>query len=230
MLPQGQMTAWRPNIDAVYLRGVITDWGGVMTNPIVETVNAWLVADSIDPASYRTVMRQWVLEAYESEDGVNPIHALERGESPHTEFEQVLASQLVLLDGGPVSGDGLLARMFAGTVLDEAMLNLFRRLHADGVPTGLLSNSWGGGDYPREMFPDLFDAVVISGEVGMRKPEPRIFQHAAGLLGLDPQECVFIDDIQGNIAAAEVAGFTGILHTDAATTARRLTELLDLAQ
>jgi FMN phosphatase YigB (HAD superfamily) len=201
-----------------------------MTNPIVETVNAWLVADSIDPASYRTIMRQWVSEAYESEQGVNPIHALERGESPHTEFEQVLAGQLLLLDGGPVAAEGLLTRMFAGTVLDEAMLGLFRRLHADGVPTGLLSNSWGGGDYPREMFPDLFDAVVISGEVGMRKPEPRVFRHAASLLGLDPQECVFIDDIQANVAAAEGVGFTGILHTGAATTAERVKELLGPAQ
>ncbi len=200
-----------------------------MTNPIVETVNAWLVADSIDPASYRAVMREWVLEAYESEQGVNPIHALERGESSHTEFEEMLASQLVLLDGGPVPGEGLLARMFAGTVLDESMLDLFRRLHAEGVPTGLLSNSWGGGDYPREIFPDMFDVVVISGEVGMRKPEERIFRHTAGLLGLDPDECVFIDDIEGNIAAAERAGFTGILHTDAATTLRRVTELLGLA-
>jgi FMN phosphatase YigB (HAD superfamily) len=201
-----------------------------MTNPIVDTVNAWLVADRIDPASYRTVMRQWVSEAYESQDGVNPIHALERGESSHAEFEEVLASQLVLLDGGPVPGDGLLARMFAGTVLDEVMLDLFRRLHADAVPTGLLSNSWGGNDYPREMFPDLFDVVVISGEVGMRKPEQRIFRHTAGLLGLDPQECVFIDDIQANIAAAEEAGYTGILHVNAATTAQKMTELLGLAQ
>jgi epoxide hydrolase-like predicted phosphatase len=222
------MSARPPSIEAVHLRGVITDWGGVMTNPIIETVNAWLAADSIDPASYRTVMRQWVSEAYESEHGVNPIHALERGESPHTDFERVLASQLVLLDGGPVPGEGLLARMFAGTVLDEAMLGLFRRLHAGGVPTGLLSNSWGGGDYPREMFPDLFDVVVISGEVGMRKPESRIFRHAADLLGLDPQECVFIDDIQANITAAERAGFTGILHTDPAETVERVTDLLGL--
>jgi putative hydrolase of the HAD superfamily len=217
-----------PSIEAVRLRGVITDWGGVMTNPIVETVNAWLAADSIDPASYKTVMRQWVSEAYESELGVNPIHALERGESPHTEFERVLASQLVLLDGGPVSGEGLLARMFAGTVLDEAMLGLFRRLHAGGVPTGLLSNSWGGGDYPREMFPDLFDAVVISAEVGMRKPEPRIFRHAADLLGLDPRECVFIDDLKVNVVAAEAIGMTAVLHADPAGTLARLSEIVGL--
>ena len=50
------------------LRGVITDWGGVMTNPIVDSVNAWLAADGIDRASYVAVMRQWVKQAY-GDDG-----------------------------------------------------------------------------------------------------------------------------------------------------------------
>jgi epoxide hydrolase-like predicted phosphatase len=209
----------------VQLRGVITDWGGVMTNPIADTVNAWLEADRIDRDSYVAVMRRWVSQAYNGEHVDNPIHALERGESAHTEFERVLASELIGEDGSLVPGEGLLARMFAGSALDPAMLALFRRLHADGVPTGLLSNSWGDG-YPREMFPELFDAVVISAEVGMRKPEPRIFLHAAQLLGLAPHECIFIDDLAANITAAEEAGFTGVLHNGAEATTQRLSELL----
>ncbi len=199
-----------------------------MTNPIIETVNAWLAADGIDRASYFTIMRQWVQQAYsDAVDGVdgNPMHALERGECTVEEFELALASNLVTLDGGPVADQGLLTRMFAGSKPDSAMLEVFRRLHADGVPTGMLSNSWGP-DYPRELFADMFDAVVISAEVGMRKPEPRIFLHAAQLLGLDPAECVFIDDIQANVTAAEEMGFTGVLHTEAAATSSRLGELL----
>jgi putative hydrolase of the HAD superfamily len=207
------------------MRGVITDWGGVMTSPIADSVNAWLMADGIDRDSYVAVMRQWVKQAYgDGEDG-NPIHALERGECTNDEFELALARELVLADGGPVAGPGLLARMFAGQTLDEAMLDMFRKLKAGGVPTGLLSNSWGGG-YPRELFPDMFDAVVISGEVGMRKPEPRIFLHAAELLGLPPGECVFIDDIQANITAAEQIGFTGVLHNGADDTAQQVADLL----
>jgi epoxide hydrolase-like predicted phosphatase len=207
------------------LRGVITDWGGVMTNPITEIVNAWLVADGIDQASYYTIMRKWVQQAYtDGEDG-NPIHRLERGECALEEFELALGSNLVRTDGGPVAFAGLVARMFAETKLDSFMLDLFRKLHADGVPTGLLSNSWFP-DYPRELFPDMFDAVVISGEVGMRKPEPRIFLHAARLLGLPPSECVFVDDIQANVTAAERAGFTGVLHTEGKSTASRLAQLL----
>jgi putative hydrolase of the HAD superfamily len=204
---------------------VITDWGGVMTNPIGETVSAWLTTERIDRESYITVMRQWVHQAYTDGSDSNPIHALERGECTNAEFELTLASHLVGVDGNTVAGDGLLARMFAGTVLDPEMLTLFRTLHSDGVPTGLLSNSWGGG-YPTELFPDMFDAVVISAEVGMRKPERRIFLHAAEVLGLRPEECVFIDDIQANITAAEQVGYTGVLHTTAESTSARLTELL----
>jgi putative hydrolase of the HAD superfamily len=208
------------------IRGVITDWGGVMTNPIIDSITAWIQAEGVDPDSYFSVMRQWVSQAYDTVDGDNPVHAMERGEASHADFERLLAGRLVLLDGSPVAGEGLLARMFAGMVLDTAMLEVFRRLHARGVPTGLLSNSWGGSDYPREMFPDMFDAVVISAEVGMRKPEPRIYLHAAGLLGLDPAECVFIDDIKANVQAAEDLGFAGVLHSDPAATTRRLSELL----
>jgi putative hydrolase of the HAD superfamily len=97
-----------------------------------------------------------------------------------------------------------------------------------GLRTALLSNSWGMDDYPRQLFPGLFDAVVISGEVGMRKPEERIFRHAAGLLGLTPEECVFIDDLKVNVVAAEALGMSAVLHTDPATTLARLGEILGL--
>ncbi|HEY5988177.1 MAG TPA: HAD-IA family hydrolase, partial [Streptosporangiaceae bacterium] len=75
-------------------------------------------------------------------------------------------------------------------------------------------------------FPGMFDAVVISAEVGMRKPEERIFRHAIGMLGLTPRECVFIDDIEANVAAAEAVGMTGVLHSDPVATVARLSELL----
>jgi epoxide hydrolase-like predicted phosphatase len=196
-----------------------------MTNPIADTVDAWLVADGIDRASYLAIMRRWLGPAYAGGADANPVHALERGECTNEEFERALAAELVLVTGGPVASPGLLARMFAGSRLDEAMVRLFRQLRADGVPTGMLSNSWGFG-YPRELFPELFDAVVISAEVGMRKPEPRIFRHAADLLGLPPSECIFIDDIQANVAAAEQLGFMAILHSASDGTSERLAELL----
>jgi putative hydrolase of the HAD superfamily len=207
-------------------RGVITDWGGVLTSPILTTVRAWIEADDIDWNSYRTVMRSWVAQAYDLDGDSNPIHTLERGECSGAEFERILAARLFRTDGAEVAAEGLLQRMFAASMPVPAMYDLMRVLRGEGLRTALLSNSWGADEYPRAVFPELFDAVVISGEVGMRKPEEGIFLHAAQALGLAPAECVFVDDMEANVAAAVGCGMTGVLHTEAATTTAALHDLL----
>jgi putative hydrolase of the HAD superfamily len=213
-------------INGTEYRGVITDWGGVLTIPIVTAVRAWIQAEDIDWASYRSVMRSWVFEAYGQDGGRNPIHALERGECTGAEFERILAAELQRTDGEAVAAEGLLRRMFAASAPIPAMYDTIRALRGAGFGTALLSNSWGCDEYPRADFPALFDVVVISAEVGMRKPEERIFRHAAQALGLETQECVFIDDVQANIDAAVACGMTGVLHTEAAATAAALQDLL----
>lgn len=206
---------------------MITDWGGVLTSPIADSVDAWLAADLIDPDAYRTVMRAWVSQAYRG-GADNPIHALERGEGDPSDFERALAAQLVRTDGAQVQAAGLLSRMFAATLPVPRMYDLIRAVRQAGFRTCLLSNSWGGDDYPRDIFPELFDAWVISAEVGMRKPEERIFRHAAGLLGLLPEQCVFIDDIEANIDAAAALGMVGVHHREPLSTTARLAALLNL--
>jgi putative hydrolase of the HAD superfamily len=209
------------------IRGVITDWGGVLTRPLADTVSDWIASDQIDRDSYTAVMRQWVAHAYGGGDS-NPVHALERGECTDEEFERLLAAELTHLDGSPVAADRLLARMFAASALEAAMLDVIRSLRRAGLRTALLSNSWGAGDYPRHLFPELFDVVVISAEVGMRKPEERIFRHTAALLGLELAECVFIDDIEANVLAAEAIGLVGLHHREPGPTTERLVTLLGL--
>jgi epoxide hydrolase-like predicted phosphatase len=93
------------------------------------------------------------------------------------------------------------------------MLGVVRRAHASGLRTGLLSNSWGN-DYPRDGWDELFDAVVISGEVGLRKPDPEIYALAAERLGVPAEETVFVDDLSTNVRAAAAAGMVGVHHTD----------------
>jgi putative hydrolase of the HAD superfamily len=210
------------------LRGVITDWGGVLTNPILETVSAWIEAEGVDRDTYAAVMRPWIMQAYAPDGDRSPIHALERGECTDEEFERLLASKLTRVDGGPVPADGLLARMFAATLPNAAMHGALRAIRRAGFRTALLSNSWGANDYPRHLFPELFDAVVISSEAGMRKPEPRIFLHATALLDLEPAECVFIDDIEANVLAAEAVGMIGVHHNELQSTTERLSELLGI--
>lgn len=208
--------------------GLITDWGGVMTSPISDTVRAWLDAEDIEHESYAAAIRPWLLAAYDPAEDGNPVHALERGECTSAEFEFVLAPKLVRRDGGQVAPEGLLTRMFAASQPCGPMYAAVQALRAAGLRICMLSNSWGSDGYPREVFADMYHAVVISAEVGMRKPEERIFRHAADLLGLAPSECVFIDDMEANVRAAEAIGMCGVLHSQPEVTVARLAELFGL--
>ncbi|WP_033423890.1 HAD family hydrolase [Actinomadura flavalba] len=204
-------------------KAVITDWGGVLTSPLRDAVALWLERDGIDAVRYKAVMRAWVEQAYDG-GAFNPIHGLEDGSLATDEFERLLAAELTTVDGGPVAPAGLISRMFAGFAPVEPMYATLRRARARGVRTALLSNSWGN-DYPRHLFADLFDDVVISCEVGMRKPDAEIFRLAVERLGLEPGECVFIDDIVHNIRAAESVGLHGVHHTEPGATEAALRDL-----
>jgi putative hydrolase of the HAD superfamily len=173
-------------------------------------------------------MREWFQHAYAGEGGVNPVHGLEDGTMPAAEFERRLAERLRTRGGAAVAADGLLTRMFAAFEPVEPMYDVLRRARAAGVRTCLLSNSWGNS-YPREQFAELFDGVVISGEVGLRKPDPEIFTHALDLLDLPAGDCAFVDDIEHNVRAAERLGIVGVHHVDAETTVARLEELLGVS-
>jgi putative hydrolase of the HAD superfamily len=104
------------------------------------------------------------------------------------------------------------------------MIDLVRGLRADGVTTALLSNSWGEG-YPEELLLELFDTIVISGRIGLRKPDPRIFHHTLDRIGLPADRCVFFDDAPVNVEAARRVGLHAHRHTDADTTRAVIAQL-----
>ena len=143
---------------------------------------------------------------------MNPVHALERGEMTVPDFETRLAAEMERRSGQAVDAAGLLDRMIGEFEVAHDMNALVRRARRSGLRTGLLSNSWGN-DYPRDGWDEMFDVVVISGEVGMRKPEPEIFEHTLALLGLPAAACVFVDDLAPNVAAAVEVGMVGVQHT-----------------
>ncbi|MFC4115416.1 HAD family hydrolase [Nonomuraea zeae] len=210
--------------------GVLIDWGGVLTTSLSDAIARWIEVDRIDSAHYHTVMREMIDHAYRATgagNGESTVHALERGELDGPAFERDLAARLLTVDGVPPAAEGLLERMFANFDRVDAMYDMLRDVRAQGVKTCLLSNSWSNV-YPRDGWDEIFDAVVISGEVGMRKPEPRIFHHALGQIGLAGEECVFIDDIEANILAARALGIAGIHHRDADSTITELETLLRL--
>jgi epoxide hydrolase-like predicted phosphatase len=109
------------------------------------------------------------------------------------------------------------------------MLDALRRARAQGVRTGLISNSMGAGRYDRSTFPELFDGVVISGDEGMHKPEPAIYELGCERVGLAPAECVFVDDLKENCVGAEAVGMIAVLHRGADHTLPQLEELLGVA-
>lgn len=200
-----------PDRGAHGLQGLIVDWGGVLTGALQDCMSAWCEADGIDYAHFRTVMRDWLGDAGAASYAENPAHGLERGELPTHEFERALAARLTTRDGRPVQAPGLLDRMFASFEQHPDMLGVVRRARSAGIRTALCSNSWGN-DYPRDGWVGLFDAVVISGEVGMRKPEERIYLHTADAIGLAPHECVFVDDLAQNVRGAAAVGMVGVRH------------------
>ncbi|NUR85483.1 MAG: HAD family phosphatase [Nonomuraea sp.] len=207
--------------------GILIDWGGVLTTSLTDSIARWIAADRIDGPHYREVMRELIDHAYRGDNGENIIHALERGELDGEVFERDLAARLLTVDGVPPVAEGLLTRMFAEFARVDTMYDMLRDVRKNGVKTCLLSNSWSNS-YPRHEWDGLFDDIVISGEVGMRKPEERIFRHALDRLGLPGEECVFIDDIEANIQAAGALGIIGIHHRDADTTITELESVLGL--
>ena len=114
----------------------------------------------------------------------------------------------------------------------EGTVEILRELRDAGVRLYALSN-WSAETFPlsRPMFPflDWFDGIVISGEVKLIKPDPRIFAHLLEKFGLEPGSTVFVDDNADNVRVAEVAGFIGIVFESPEQLRRELQALALLA-
>ena len=214
-------------VPAATLKALVVDWGGVLTEPLEAVIRAWAEVDGVDFEHYVTVMREWLGTQQGELARDNPVAALERGEIEVPHFEAQLAARLGEVTGRSIGADGLLQRMFDQFEHAPAMAALVLRAKHAGLRTGLLSNSWGN-EYPREGWDQMFDAVVISGEVGMRKPEPEIFAHVLELLGVRAEETVFVDDLKPNISAAEELGLVCVHHTAYDETATELERLFGI--
>ncbi|TMK62262.1 MAG: HAD family phosphatase [Actinobacteria bacterium] len=195
-------------------RALIVDFGGVLTTNVFESFRDFCRAEGLDPDAVKRIFR-------ERGEGLDLLRQLERGEIEVDEFSARFGPLL-----GVRETDGIVERLFAGVQADDRMVEAVRRVKESGRPTGLISNSWGGVSYDRVATDDLFDAVVISGEVGVNKPEPEIFRLGAERLGVAPEECVFVDDLRENCTGAEAVGMAAILHRGPDTTVPELERLL----
>lgn len=201
-------------------RALLVDYGGVLTSPVVESFANFCTREQIDVDVFRDV----IMGAARTID--SPFARVETGAITQEEFDAAVAALLSAACGRAIDPQGLKQRLFADISSDAAMIAAIKRARAAGVKTVLVSNSWGGRDYPAEILDATFDALVISGEVGLRKPEPEMYHFAADKAGVACEECVFVDDFKVNIDGAHAVGMTGVLHRDANETIPRLEELL----
>jgi len=187
----------------------------VLTTNIWDSFAAFCRGEGLDPDAVLKLFR-------EGGEALALLRQLETGAIADEEFERRFAPLL-----GIGRHEGLIARLFGGLRPDEAMLGAVRAARAAGVRTGLITNSWGMGIYDRAPL-GIFDASVISGEVGLHKPQPEIYRLACERLGIEPAEAVFVDDLRENVEGAEAVGMTGVLHRDTAATLARLDALFGL--
>jgi epoxide hydrolase-like predicted phosphatase len=176
---------------------LLVDYGGVLTNSVVLTLERFCLSKGLAPDSFL------ILQAAAGQHQKH-FHQYERGEITADEFLPSVASWLGITRAEVES-------MLDELEPDHLMFKAIGTLRAAGVVTCLLSNSWGTALYPRDLLGQAFDDVVISAEVGMRKPDPDIYLHTAERLGRPPSECVFLDDTAANVHAAEALGMTGVV-------------------
>jgi putative hydrolase of the HAD superfamily len=202
-----------PNRATALRTGLLIDWGGVLTTNLFASFHAFCLRVELDPQLLAGRFR-------EDPEARELLIALEKGEIDEPAFEQSFAKLL------GVAPDGLIDGLFTDVAPDLEMLDAVRRAHAAGIRTGLVSNSWGVHRYPHELFDELFDGVVISGELGIRKPSRRMYELGAERAGVPAEDCVYVDDLPFNLAPAEKLGMATVHHTDAATTIPQLERLL----
>ena len=198
------------------MKGLLVDFGGVLTTNVFDSFRAFCAEEGLDPDTIKGLFR-------EDPRALECVRGLERGELTEEQFAERFGELLELEDGRRA---GLVDRMFGHIRSDDEMVEALRRARAHGIRTGLISNSMGAGRYDRSTFPELFDGVVISGDEGMHKPEPEIYELGCERVGLAPADCVFVDDLRENCDGAEAVGMTAVLHRGAQRTLPQLEGLL----
>jgi putative hydrolase of the HAD superfamily len=192
------------------IRAVISDFGGVLTTPLIESFLAYQRETGIALEDLGTAMGRLM----EQDGGRHPLFELEKGNLSERDFIDRLGAEL----GRKL--DTMSSTYFANLHPNEPMIAYMRGLRADGLRLGLLTNNvreweplW------RAKLPDvdeLFEVIVDSGFVGMRKPEPEIYQLTLERMGggLRFEECAFLDDIEVNCDAARALGMEAVRFHD----------------
>jgi putative hydrolase of the HAD superfamily len=192
------------------IRAVISDFGGVLTTPLLRSFAAFQNETGIAAETLGVAMQHVA-----DREGHHPLFALEKGELTEDEFLRRLADALEPQLGHRPQMHRFREIYFDALDPNEPMVELMRSLAARGLRMALLTNNvreweplW------RSMLPvdEIFELVVDSAFVGMRKPEPEIYELTVERLGdgIAPGECLFVDDVEVNVEAARELGMSAV--------------------
>jgi putative hydrolase of the HAD superfamily len=206
------------------ISAVVTDFGGVLTTPLIESFTRAHAQLGIPVESLREAMR---LSA--ERHGEPPLYSLERGQIGEPEFIDDLAVSLAQVVGRPVDLDGYGERLMSSLERNEPLLAYYRALHERGIRFAILTNNvreWQPRWRAKLAADDLFELIVDSGFEGVRKPEPAIYELTLRRLGLPGGACAFVDDLEVNLPPARDLGMHAILYRDADQAIAELDALL----
>lgn len=203
---------------------VISDFGGVLTTPLGEAFLAFQDRVGISPENFRTAMKETM-----EKTGKHPLFELECGRITEADFDDQMATALEPHVGHRPDIRQFGIDLFGKLEINSEMIDLIREVRRDGLRTSLLTNNvkeWES--LWREMLPvdELFETVVDSGFVGIRKPDPRIYELLLGRVELPPEACIFIDDMKINCDAASELGIHAVHFRETAQTRTEVRELL----
>lgn len=197
--------------------GLIMDWAGVLTTNMVEVIDSFETREGLK----RGLFLSW--------------WATREGQELYRQLELGLISQEAWNEGfGELLGipaGNLMGRLLGDLEPAYDVLRVARLARTAGVRTAVLSNSLGRephDPYARYRLPAFFDVIVLSAEVGLRKPDPAIFQLTVERLGVSAASCMFADDTEANLVPAMEMGMTVIHALDEQDTAAALQRMLGL--
>ena len=194
------------------IKAVISDFGGVLTTPLTGSFQG--IADK---SGVTLAALGQALAALQERSGAHPLHELECGRMTESVFVDGLRGALSEQLGREVSLDGFTDTLWDGLFPNEPMIAFMASLRAEGMRMALLTNNVREWELRwRALAPidDIFELVIDSAFVGVRKPDPEIYELALTGLGVRGDECLFIDDIEVNCAAAGAAGMRAVVFRD----------------
>jgi epoxide hydrolase-like predicted phosphatase len=206
---------------------VISDFGGVLTTPLVQSFAAVQDQTGIPMEELGKAMTR-----IELQEGAHPLYELEKGRLTEVDFLEKLGDALEPALGHRPELHRFREIYFEALHPNEPMIDLMREARASGRRMGMLTNNvreWEPLWRSKLPVDEIFEVVVDSGFVGMRKPDREIYELTLERLDAVPaDQCLFIDDVDVNCAAAEELGMSAVHYRDNAQAIPEIREALTL--